>query len=75
VVSGVGTVQDYFKEDELTFYPHNDPQALARQIVELYRNPARRVDLARRARIAFRSYEWPQMRTRYYRVLDRLLCE
>ena len=73
VVSRVGTVESYFGESEVAYYPYDDPRALARQIVELYRNPKRRTEMARRAKNAFRSYEWPRMQTRYYNALDGLL--
>ena len=73
VVSRVGTVESYFGESEVAYYPYDDPRALARQIVELYRNPKQRTEMARRAKNAFRSYEWPRMQTRYYNALDGLL--
>lgn len=73
VVSRVGTVESYFGESEVAYYPYDDPRALARRIVELYRNPKRRTEMARRAKNAFRSYEWPRMQTRYYNALDGLL--
>ena len=73
VVSRVGTVESYFGESEVAYYPYDDPRALARQIVELYRNPKRRTEMARRAKNAFRSYEWPRMQTRYFNALDGLL--
>ena len=73
VVSKVGTVEAYFGNDEVAYYPHNDAGALARRIVDLYRNPSKRTQMAKRARDAFRSYEWPQMQKRYYSVLDGLL--
>ncbi|MDA0747642.1 MAG: glycosyltransferase family 4 protein [bacterium] len=75
VVARVGTVQTYFTEDEVAYYPPHDAHALAQQIVELYRNPQRSAAMAHRAQAAFRSYEWPQMQKRYYRVLDGLLSK
>ncbi|MDP6775142.1 MAG: glycosyltransferase [Candidatus Latescibacteria bacterium] len=73
VVSRVGTVEAYFGSDEVAYYPHNDAGALAHRIVDLYRNPRQRTQMAERAKNAFRSHEWPQMQKRYYRVLDALL--
>ena len=73
VVSRVGTVESYFTDDEVAYYPHNDAGALARRIVELHADPQRRTGLARHARTAFRRYEWPRMKARYCRVLDMLL--
>ena len=73
VVSRVGTVETYFNDDEVAYYPHNNATSLANQIVNLYHNPERRSRMAQRARIAFQGYEWPNMQTRYYRVLDKLI--
>ncbi len=72
VVSRVGTVEAYFGDEEVAYYWHNDPVDLARQIVDLYSDPGRRVRMVRKARDAFKDCEWPLMRDRYYRVMDKL---
>ena len=73
VAARVGTVEAYFRDDEVAYYPHDNAEILAQQIVDLYRDPQRRTDMAHRAKAAFRRYEWPRMKTRYYRVLDSLI--
>lgn len=75
VVSRVSTVETYFKENEVAYYPHNDPRALAHKIFDLYVNPKRRACMARRAKTAFQKYEWPGMQGRYFRTLDQLLSK
>ena len=72
VVSRVGTVEAYFKDDEVAYYRHDDPGEMADRIVELYTDPRGREELAQRARAAFKEYDWPRMRDRYYRVIDDL---
>ena len=72
VCSRVGTVESYFDDSEVAYYDHNDPQQLADRIVDLYRHPDRRQQMARKAMDAFRSCEWPRMQKRYYRILDKL---
>ncbi len=72
VVSRVGTVEAYFDDEEVAYYPPSDPDALANRIVELYSDPQRRLDMATRAKNTFRIYEWPRMKLRYYNVIDSL---
>ncbi len=71
VCSRVGTVESYFDDSEIAYYEHNNPNELADSIVRLYRNPVLRARMARKAMTAFRSYEWPRMQKRYYRILDQ----
>ena len=72
VVARTGTVEAYFGDDAVAYYHHDDPRAMAERIVELHRDPVRRADFARRARVAIRDFEWPRMQERYYRVVDSL---
>ena len=73
VVARVKTVEAYFRDDEVAYYPPNDAGKMAERIVDLYKNPTRIHEMSLRAQKAFRDYEWPKMQIRYYRVLDRLL--
>ena len=73
VVSKVGTVESYFGDEDVAFYPPQDASALASRIVELYRSPSDRLQMADRAKATFRRYEWPQMQQQYYQVIDRLI--
>jgi glycosyltransferase involved in cell wall biosynthesis len=74
VCSRVGTVESYFDDTEVSFYDHNSPEQLAKNIVRLYRNPSLRDRMAQKAIKAFRSCEWPRMQKRYYRILDQMIC-
>ncbi|MCZ6633786.1 MAG: glycosyltransferase, partial [bacterium] len=73
VVARVETVEAYFKDDEVAYYPPDNAALMAERIVELYHNPAQVREMSVRAQKAFSIYEWPKMQNRYYGVLDRLL--
>lgn len=72
IVSRVGTVETYFNDSEVAYYPHNDAQALANQIVSLYQNPKKCQSLVKHAREAFEKYTWKQQKEQYYRTIDKL---
>lgn len=73
LVTAVGTVQSYFSAEEVAYVAPDDPVAMANRIVELYRNPNLRARMVQNARRAFRSLEWPRMKQRYFRTIDRLV--
>lgn len=74
VVTEVGTVRSYFGPDDVAYVAPDDAEGMAESIVTLYRNPQKRRDMAHKARRSFRSLEWPRMKQRYFRVLDRLVA-
>ncbi len=73
IISRVGTVESYFNDDEVAYYPHDDAQALADQIVALYQNPHKRQIQVEKAKKAFQNHTWERQKERYYAVIDALL--
>lgn len=73
IISRVGTVESYFDDTEVAYYPHNDAQALAQQIMTLYNNPNKCQNLVKNAKSAFQNHRWEQQKENYYGVIDKLL--
>lgn len=73
IISRVGTVESHFTDDEVAYYPHDDPQALAEQIITLYQNPEKCQTLVEKAKLAFQKHTWEKQKENYYRVIDTLL--
>ena len=73
IVSRVGTVETYFNDNEVAFYPHDDAEALAQQIISLTQDAHKREDLVKHARTAFQNHTWEQQKEQYYRTIDKQL--
>jgi len=73
IISRVGTVESYFNDDEVAYYPHDDAKALADQIIDLHQNPHKRQMLVENAQKAFQNHTWDRQKERYYAVIDALL--
>lgn len=73
IISRVGTVESYFTDEEVAYYPHNDAQALANQIVALHNNPEKCQTLVAKAKKAFQNHTWERQKENYYSVIDTLL--
>lgn len=73
IISRVGTVESYFTDDEVAYYPHDNAQALANQIIDLYDNPKKCQQLVENAKAAFQNHTWEKQKETYYRVVDKLL--
>ena len=73
IVSRVGTVETYFSDADVAYYPHDDPEALCAQIVAHCNDPKKRQDMAQRAQKAFAPHAWAHQKQRYYNVIDGLL--
>ncbi|HEY2523547.1 MAG TPA: glycosyltransferase family 4 protein [Candidatus Binataceae bacterium] len=73
IAARLRTIEHYFGERAVRFFEPGDRDDLAAAIVELYRDPARRAELARNARRAAERIGWPVQRAEYYRAVDALL--
>jgi glycosyltransferase involved in cell wall biosynthesis/peptidoglycan/xylan/chitin deacetylase (PgdA/CDA1 family) len=73
VMSRTRSVQAYFDERCFEYFASDDPQALARALERLYRQPERRADLVRRAAEALEPYRWPHQRAIYQGYIARVL--
>jgi glycosyltransferase involved in cell wall biosynthesis len=73
IAARLRTIEHYFGQRAVRFFAPGDRDDLGAAIVELYREPARRGELARNARRAVERIEWPVQRAEYYRAVDALL--
>lgn len=67
------TIEAYFDDSSVAFVEPEDPSALARRIVALYRDPAQRRSLAAKAAEVIARHSWEQERRRYLSVIDDLM--
>jgi glycosyltransferase involved in cell wall biosynthesis len=73
IATRIPAIEAYFSESAVAFVDPEDPQALARQIVELHHDPARARSMAANAADVIARHSWEQERQRYFAVIDRLL--
>jgi glycosyltransferase involved in cell wall biosynthesis len=72
VISRTAAARAYFDEDELAFYDPNDPQDLARVMIELARDPQRRYDMAVKALRKFEQYNADTQQKIYLENVEKL---
>jgi glycosyltransferase involved in cell wall biosynthesis len=75
IASRLRAVSDLYDDSVLEYYEPGDAADLARAIERLYRDPARRAELAANGRRAQEAYGWGVQRTRYLAVFDELLAK
>ncbi len=74
IVPKTGTITRYFDEDMVRFFEAENRDSLAEAIVELYRDPARRTQLAHQATERFgKTYRWSEHKKVYVQLVERLL--
>jgi glycosyltransferase involved in cell wall biosynthesis len=74
VVPRTGTIGRYFDERMVQFFEAENVDSLARAIVDLHRDPSRRLDLARQSTERFgRTYTWSEHKKVYTSLVARLL--
>lgn len=67
-------VRHYFDETQTVFFEPDDARALARAIVALHADPARRAGVAAAAKRFFEVYEWDTHKSVYFATIDRLIA-
>jgi glycosyltransferase involved in cell wall biosynthesis len=73
VMARTMVVREYFDDEMVAYFEPGDAEELARQIVALAHDPARRRLMARIAHQRFtQQYGWPQMKRSYYDLVDSL---
>jgi glycosyltransferase involved in cell wall biosynthesis len=73
ITARLRTIEHYFGPRAVQFFEPGNPQSLAAAIEELYRNPARRAELALNARRAVERTGWSVQRAEYYDAIDSIL--
>ena len=75
IVPRTTTIARYFSDDMVEFFEADDVESLARAITTLYRDPARRLELARQATSKFGEvHRWSRHKRVYTDLVARLLA-
>src|SRR4051794_10510620 len=72
-VSRTRSVEAYFDEDSFAFFESDDAEDLARVLLDLYRQPRLRQEMARHASNVAEPYRWPHQRAQYLSFVDAVL--
>lgn len=71
ISSRLRTIRHYFSEEALAYFEPNQPADLAKQMVEMYHNPARRAAFAARAKQEYAPIRWGVMKERYLALMEK----
>jgi glycosyltransferase involved in cell wall biosynthesis len=69
IASRLKTIRYYFAEDALAYFEPHNPADLANQMIGLYRDPARRRQMAERALQEYSPIRWKVMKDRYLQLM------
>ncbi|OGO31578.1 MAG: hypothetical protein A2Z29_02810 [Chloroflexi bacterium RBG_16_56_11] len=72
VVTAIPIIKHYFDDSSVMYYEPENARDLARCILELYRDPGRRVSLAAAGSAVYQKYRWSVMQQEYLKVFDHL---
>ena len=73
LASRLKAVVAYFGDNALQYFNPDDPESLAKGILELYQDPAKRYSLIENARLLYDQYKWEKQREVYLSVYRTLL--
>jgi len=72
IASSLQTIRQHFNGDSLKYFRVGDAKSLARCILELYQNPARRKSLVANASKIYERYRWSKMKKGYLKAYEDL---
>jgi len=72
IVVPTKSITHYFAEPSVKFVPPDDPASLADAIVNLFRHPEKRHDMARTARAFYKTYNFGRQRETYMQIIADL---
>jgi glycosyltransferase involved in cell wall biosynthesis len=67
------TIETYFSDEMVAYFPSGDVDALAERILELAQNPERRKKIVQKADKFLEEYNWQTQKKSYYQLIDSLL--
>ncbi len=73
IISRVNAVKDYFDETDMLFCEAGDAQALADAMIQLYRTPELRDQLAARAYAKYQPLRWREQKKIYQALIQELV--
>ncbi len=72
ISSRTETLEYYFDDAMVAYCEPGDPDALAAQVLRLYRNPDTGAEMVRNARNFFKDHSWERERLHLYEVVEQL---
>jgi glycosyltransferase involved in cell wall biosynthesis len=72
IASALATMKAYFHNNSVMFFEAGNDKDLARCILELYQNPAKRKSLVANASKIYEKYRWSKMKKGYLQVYEDL---
>jgi len=75
ISSRLDVVEAYFNNDMVLYFEPGNADDLAQCVVDLYRNPAKRAQLAANAERFLQTYNWPKAKITYFALIDSLLLD
>ncbi|GAH82526.1 unnamed protein product, partial [marine sediment metagenome] len=72
IASSLQTIRQHFNGDSLKYFRVGDAKSLARCILELYQNPAKRKSLVANASKIYEKYRWSKMKEGYLKAYEDL---
>ena len=72
ICSRTTTIEAYFDDSMVQYVEPGNADDLADKVLDLYRNPEKRVALAANADRFGQQYSWEMMKQQYYRLIDDL---
>jgi len=70
IASTLAAIKAHFHNNSVMFFEAGNEKDLARCILELYQNPAKRKSLAANASAIYEKYRWAKMKKKYLKVYD-----
>ena len=72
IASALAAIKAHFHNNSVMFFEAGNEKDLARCILELYQNPAKRKSLVANASKIYEKYRWPKMKKGYLKVYEDL---
>jgi glycosyltransferase involved in cell wall biosynthesis len=72
VVTSIPSIKPYFDDNAVAYYRPGDESDLARCVIELYRDPAKRARLAASGAAVYQKYRWNNMQHEYLKAVGKV---
>jgi glycosyltransferase involved in cell wall biosynthesis len=75
VVTSISTIKAYYDDNTVMYYEADNEADMARCIIDLYHNPAKRKAMAAASLTVYEKYRWDTLKHEYIGIIDRLSNE
>jgi glycosyltransferase involved in cell wall biosynthesis len=73
IASRLKTIRHYFSEEALAYFTPHDTEALAKQMLSVYRDGPRRSRLVQQAKQEVAPIRWELMKERYLKMMQETI--